>query len=313
MKSSSLRTIKEMVHLLTISKRITIKNSEPYLYVLPAVLLVTVFIGVPIIYAVRTSFFHYKLNDINVFFCGLRNFKDVLADKVFSIALKNSFWWVVISLFFQALLGVALALSLNKPFKGRGLYQAIVLAPWAVSGFLIALIWKWLFNGQYGLIDDILLRIHIINVPIAFAAQENTALMINIIANIWYGIPFFAIMTLAALQSIPEEMYEAANIDGADRIGKFFNITLPYLKSTLLVTILLRVIWIFNFADIIYIMTNGGPANSSEILATFVIFKAFKALDFGQASAIGVIFMLILLLYAVLYTWFTRFEEAGDF
>ena len=299
--------------MLKVSKRITIKNSEPYVYILPAVLLVIVFMAIPIIYGVRTSFFHYKLNDINVFFCGLQNYKDVLADKVFSIALKNSFWWVVISLVFQALLGVALAMCLNKPFKGRGLYQAIVLAPWAVSGFLIGLIWKWLFNGQYGLINDILLKMHIINTPIAFTAQENTALMINIIANIWYGIPFFAIMTLAALQSIPEEMYEAANIDGASHIGKFFNITLPYIKPTLLVTILLRVIWIFNFADIIYIITNGGPAHSSEILATFIIFKAYKALDFGQASAIGVIFMLILLLYVAVYTWFTKFEEAGDF
>lgn len=298
---------------LGVPKRSDMKSIEPYVYILPAVLLVVAFIVVPIIYGVRTSFFHYRLNEIEVFFSGLQNYRDVFADEVFPIALKNSFWWVVISLFFQVLLGLTLAMCLNKPFKGRGVYQAIVLAPWAVSGFLIGLIWKWLFNGQYGLINDILLKLHIVSAPISFTAQENTALMTNIIANIWYGIPFFAIMTLAALQSIPVEIYEAAHIDGAGSIRKFFNIILPYIRPTLLVTILLRVIWIFNFADIIYTITNGGPADSSEILATYVIFKAYKALDFGQASAIGVIFMLILLLYVALYIWFTKFEKAGDF
>lgn len=299
--------------LLNSSKRGTKKRIEPYVYILPAVLLVVIFIGIPILFGIRTSFYHYKLNDIKTYFNGLENYRNILTDDVFYISLKNSFWWVALSLFFQVIFGVSLALCLNKPFKGRGLYQAIVLAPWAVSGFLIGLIWKWLFNGQYGLVNDTLMKLNIIKEPVAFLAQESTALLSTIIANIWYGIPFFAIMTLAALQSVPGELYEAADIDGAGHVKKFFNVTLPYIKPTLLVTILLRVIWIFNFADIIYTMTNGGPANSSEILATHVISKAYTSLDFGQASAVGVIFMVILLVYVGFYIWFTKFEEAGDF
>lgn len=294
-------------------KKYNIKILEPYFYIIPSIIIVFVFIIIPILFGIKTSFTHYKLNDPNIFFCGLENYKLVFRDKVFFTSLKNSFWWVVISLFFQVILGVILALCLNKPFKVRGIYQAIVLAPWAVSGFLIGLIWKWLFNAQYGLINDILMRLHFINAPIGFLSQENTSLLSSIVANIWYGIPFFAIMTLAALQSIPDEIYEAADIDGATPFNKLFKITLPYIKPTLLVTILLRVIWIFNFADIIYTMTNGGPANSSEILATFVIFKAYTELDFGQASAVGLIFMVILFVYVMLYTWLTKFEQAGDF
>jgi len=289
------------------------KAIEPYVYLFPAVILVFIFVIIPILIGVKTSFYNYKLNDINKYFNGLANYKEILKEPILYKSLWNSFKWVVGSLFFQVILGLALALCLNKSFKGRGIYQAIVLAPWAVSGFLIGLIWKWLFNGQYGLINDLLIKMKIMTNPISFISQENTALLSTIIANIWYGIPFFAIMILAALQSVPQDMYEAAEIDGATTIKKFFSITLPYIKPTLIVTIMLRVIWIFNFADIIYTMTNGGPANSSETLATYVIFKAYTALDFGQASAIGVIFMIILFLYVGIYLWATKYEEVGDF
>jgi multiple sugar transport system permease protein len=195
------------------------KNIEPYLFLLPAVLLLIFFIFIPIAIVIKTSFMDFKLNSIERLFCGFDNYKALFQDNVFFVSLKNSFWWVVISLFFQVVFGMVLALCLNKKFKLRAVYQAIVLAPWAVSGFLIGLIWKWMFNGQYGLINDIMMRLHIINEPIAFLSQESTSLFSCIVANIWYGIPFFAIMILAALQGIPKELYEAADIDGANKIS----------------------------------------------------------------------------------------------
>jgi multiple sugar transport system permease protein len=289
------------------------KAKEPYIYIFPALILVILFIGIPMIIGIKTSFYHYRLNDIKTYFVGFQNYIDVIKNPIFNIALKNSFWWVFLSLVFQVTLGVTLALCLNKSFRGRSVYQAFVLAPWAVSGFIIGLIWKWLLNGQYGLVNDILMKLHIVNQPLSFLSDEGMALNSTILANIWYGIPFFAIMTLAALQSIPEEVYEACDIDGANSIQKLFKITLPYIKPTLIVTILLRVIWIFNFADIIYVMTTGGPANSSQNLATFVILKAYTGLDFGQASALGVIFILILLVYVLFYLAMTNYEKAGDF
>ncbi|WAG70830.1 sugar ABC transporter permease [Clostridium sp. CF011] len=289
------------------------KNIEPYLYIMPGLVLMFVFIGYPIAKGIATSFYHYRLNDPNIYFNGFENYKEILAEKDFWKILKNSFWWVAGSISFQFTFGLILALLLNRKFKFRGLYQALVLAPWAVPGFLIGLIWKWLLNGQYGVINDIFIKLHLTKEPISFLAQLNTALPSTIVANIWYGIPFFTIMILAALQSIPLTLYESAEIDGAGKVAKFFKITLPYIKPTIITTLLLRVIWIFSFADIIYIMTNGGPLNSSNNLASYIIFKAYKALDFGQASAISVIFLVILLIYTVLYLAITKFDKAGDF
>ena len=179
------------------------KNIEPYLYIMPGLILMFIFIGYPIVKGIATSFYHYKLNDPNIYFNGFENYKAILAEKDFWQILINSFWWVAGSISFQFVLGLILALILNKKFKFRSLYQALVLAPWAVPGFLIGLIWKWLLNGQYGVINDMLLRLHLIKEPISFLAQTSTALSSAIVANIWYGIPFFTIMILAALQSIP--------------------------------------------------------------------------------------------------------------
>ncbi|MBC7083447.1 MAG: sugar ABC transporter permease [Firmicutes bacterium] len=288
------------------------KLLEPYLYLLPGICLLIVFMIYPIAKGVFTSFCHYKLNDPNTYFSGLHNYRVVLSEPEFRLVLSNSLWWVLGSITFQFTLGLILAVLLNRPFWGRGLYQAVVLAPWAVPGFLIGLIWKWLFNGQYGVINDLLLRLRLIEKPISFLAMPSTALQSVIVANIWYGIPFFAIMILAALQSIPTEIYDAADVDGAGPITKFFRITLPYIRPTILVTILLRVIWILNYADIIYVMTKGGPLNSSDTLASYIIHKAYTVLDFGQASALGVIFMLILLAYTVTYLTLTKFSRAGE-
>lgn len=289
------------------------RKIEPYLYTSPAMTMLILFLIVPIIIGIGTAFFYYKLTMPPIRFNGLDNFIAIFQDPAFYKALVNSFFWVVDSLLLQLFFGFMLAMLLNKPFRGRQVFQAIVLAPWAVSGFIIGILWKWLFNGQYGLINDILIRLSLTAEPISFLSNPSLALFATIVANVWYGIPFFAIMSLAALQSIPHDLYEAADIDGAGWFTKLFRITLPYIKPTLLVTILLRVIWIFNFADIIFIMTGGGPNNATEILATSVIFKAYTALDYGQASAMGVIFMLILLVYLAFYLHLTKFKDAGDF
>lgn len=284
-----------------------------YWFLLPSMLLIVLFLGVPIVVSIYTSFQYYKLNTPTVYFNGLDNYIRVVTDQYFVPTLGNTALWVLWSILFQFLLGLTLAMLLKLKFRGRGLYQALVLLPWAVPGFLTAMIWKWMFNGQYGVINDILLRLHIIAEPVAFLAQRSTALPSVIAANIWYGIPFFAIMILSALQSIPDDVYEAADIDGANAPTKFFRITLAYIKPTIISTVLLRVIWIFNSADLIYIMTNGGPRNASATLATYILRKAFDDMNFGEASALGVLFLLILLVYTLIYLIASRYEQAGDF
>lgn len=284
-----------------------------WLYLLPSVLLILMFLGIPILLSVVTSFQFNKLNVPGTYFTGFDNYTNVVTERYFAMTLRNTAYWVIYSVTFQFFLGLALALLLNQHFRFKGLYQGLVLLPWAVPGFLTAMVWKWMLNGQYGVVNDLLMRLGLIGEPIPFLAQTSTSLPSVIAANIWYGVPFFAIMLLSALQSIPGDVYEAADIDGAGVMTKFFRITLSYIKPTILSTALLRVIWIFNSADLIYIMTSGGPRNSSATMATYILRKAFSDMNFGQASALGVLFLLILGTYTVAYLAASRFEQAGDF
>jgi multiple sugar transport system permease protein len=223
--------------------------------------------------------------------------------------LWNTVIWIIVSVFFQLLLGLGLALLLRKPFKGRGLYSGLVFYPWALSGFAIGLLWSWLLNGQFGIINDILIKLNVIQEGIQFLSNPDTAMLSVLIVNIWYGIPFFAIMSLAALQSIPDSVYEAADIDGASGWAKLVKITLPYIRPTIISTVLVRSIWIMNFPDVIYGMTRGGPAKSTEILSTYMINIVYYENNYSKASAVGVIVILLLLVYTILYL---RFSGQGE-
>lgn len=283
-----------------------------WLMLIPTFLPIILLTYYPIIKGFVMAFQNYNLYNLtNIHFIGFENFKAIITDANFRFSqiLYNTLIWVIVSLFFQFVLGFGLALLMRKPFKGRGLYSGLVFYPWALSGFAIGLVWAWMFNGQFGIVNDLLKKIGILQHNVGFLSDPHYALPSVIIVNIWYGIPFFAIMLLAALQSVPQELYEAAEIDGANSFVKLFKITIPYIKPTIISTTLLRAIWIMNFPDIIYGMTNGGPANATNILATQMINKIYNFYDYGQASAIGVIIMIILFTYAVLYLRFTSMKE----
>jgi len=280
---------------------------------LPAFLLLAAFTFYPFLRGVVMAFQKYELFNLrNVDFIGLRNFQEAFEDQKFLSALENSVYWVFFSLVFQFLIGLALALMLKKQFRGRGIYQGLVFYSWALSGFLIGLIWKWLFNSQYGVINDLLLKIGLIDERIGFLSDPSLAMSSVIVANVWYGIAFFAIMLLAALQSVPSELYEAADMDGAGAFRKFFNVTLPYIMPTIISTTLLRVIWIFNDPTLIYGMTNGGPAGTTHVLSSLMM-ERLLAGNYGMGSAIGVIMLAILMLYTVFYLFVTKSEKVGDF
>ena len=281
---------------------------------LPALLLLLVFTFYPFFRGVVMAFQNYVLFDLtNVRFIGFENFRNAFNDARFLRALENSAYWVFISLTLQFLIGLGLALLLRKMFRGRGVYQGFVFYSWALSGFLIGLIWKWMFNSQIGVINDLLMRLGIIQERIGFLSDPQWAMVSVIVANVWYGIAFFAIMLLAALQSVPAELYEAAEIDGAGALRRFFNVTLPYIFPTIVATTLLRAIWIFNDPTIIYGLTNGGPAGTTHILASLMLEKIISGGDYGSASAIGVIMIVILVMYTLFYMMVTRSDKGGDF
>lgn len=290
------------------------RKREPWLFLLPVLVVLLLLFGYPLINSIVMAFQNYKLTAPNdIYFNGFENFKKLFGDPDGLMILKNSIIYVVISVAGQFLLGLTLALALKKQFKGRGLYQSIVFLPWAFSGFVVGLIFRWSFNGEYGVVNNLLMTLGIIDNNIAWLGTPGYSLAVVIIAMIWMGIPFFAIMILAALQSIPADVYEAADVDGCGTVRQFFQITLPYIKPTLITTVLLRTIWIFNSLDLVVIITDGGPANSSQTLPAYMYSKAFGSYDFGFAAALGVMLMIILGLYALIFLKVTKYDKAGDF
>ena len=280
---------------------------EPFVYLSPAILLIGAVMLMPLVIGISYSFQSIELlNPFKTGWVGLENYADLWGDRKFWIALENTFFWTFWSIVFQFGLGLGLALLLNTQFVGKRLFQALVFLPWAVPTFLSALTWAWLFNPVIGPLPHWLAAVGLLSEPYNILGDPDLAIWGPITANIWFGVPFFAITLLAALQSIPGELYEAAEIDGASPWQCFTKITLPFLAPMIAITVLLRTIWIANFADLIFVMTGGGPANSTQILSTYIFTTAFRKLDFGYASTIAVALLGILLVYAVGLMWLRR-------
>lgn len=292
----------------------TKKKIAPYLYVMPVLILLLIMYGYPLIKSIIMSLQDYKLTSSgSAPFNDFANFKKMFSDTDFLLLLKNSLIYVIISVVAQFVLGLILALCLKTKFRGRGIYQSIVFLPWAFSSFVVGLMFRWSFNGEYGVVNDILMKMGIIKENVAWLGTPGLSLAVVIIAMIWMGIPFFGIMILAALQSVLDDIYEAADIDGCGMFRKFFSLTLPYIKPTIIMTVLLRTIWIFNSFDLIVIITGGGPVNYSQTLPSYMYSKAFASYDFGLASAFGVLLIVILGIYAVLFLKLSNYDKAGDF
>ncbi|MBP2239226.1 multiple sugar transport system permease protein [Sinorhizobium kostiense] len=275
--------------------------SAPYLYTAPALILIVTVMLVPLVLGVSYAFRDVQLlNPFSGAFIGLGHFRALAEDEAFFRSLRNTLWWTGASVLLQFTFGLILALLLDKPFRGRALAQALVFLPWAVPSFLAGLNWAWLFNPVVGPVPHWLYAIGIMSQPANILSDPQLAMWGPIVANIWWGIPFFAITLLAALQAIPRDLYEAASIDGAGPVQRFLSITLPFLAPTIAITILLRTVWISNFADLIVVMTGGGPADRTQIVASYIFTQAFKRLDFGYASAVALVLLALLLAYSLL-------------
>ncbi len=280
-------------------RRLTLRL-EPYAYTAPALVLICAVMLVPLVIGLSYAFRDITLLDpMSGDFVGLDHFRDIWADANFWNALRNTVVWTVASVVLQFGLGLGLALLLNRPCPGRGLIQALVFLPWAVPTFLSGLNWAWLFNPVVGPIPHWLYGLGLAAAPNNILSDPAHALWGPITASVWWGVPFFAITLLAALQSIPADIYEAAAIDGAGSFERFRSITVPFLAPTVAITVMLRTVWIANSADLIVVMTRGGPADSTQILASYIFTQAFQRLDFGYASALAAVLLVLLLAYAM--------------
>jgi multiple sugar transport system permease protein len=277
------------------------RELEPWLYIVPSLLLIISVMMVPLVIGLTYAFRNLNLLDpFSGEFIGITHFIELWSDANFWSALRNTALWTGAAVSLQFIFGFILAIFLNRPFPGRGLVQALIFLPWAVPTFLSGLNWAWMFNPVVGPLPYLFVYLGIMEKPENILSDPNYALWGPIIAIVWWGIPFFAITLLAALQSIPKDLYEAAEIDGASVFRRFISITVPFLAPTIAITILLRAIWISNSADLIVVMTRGGPADSTQIVASYIFTQAFQRLDFGYASAIATALLAILLIYSLI-------------
>ncbi|WP_353648302.1 sugar ABC transporter permease [Nakamurella sp. A5-74] len=270
-------------------------------FLAPAIVVVLLFTYYPMIRGAQMAFRQWNLYDLRTTpWIGFDNFRSLMDDPNWGTIVSNTVIWVVGSLVPQLVIGFGLALLLRRKFRGRGIYQALVFFPWAVSGFLIGILFRWMFNSEFGVINDLLKKVGLIDANIPWLADPDLARLSTVIANVWYGVTFFTIMILAALQSVPDDVLEASAIDGAGKVRTLWSVVIPYIRTTLALTVLLRVIWIFNFPDIIYGMTGGGPANQTHIITTWMISLTQQG-DYGRASALGLIVLVVLVAFATFY------------
>jgi len=289
------------------------RRRTPYILIAPAAALMSVFLLYPI-----GSVVYYSLQRYNVTqpwddaFVGLDNFRALLTDDpLFWSSLGFSAKWVGVEVGLQLLFGLGLALLVNETFVARGFARALVFSPWAVSGVLTTGIWVLLYNPTTG-IFRYLADIGIGHQGTAVLAEPSAVFPAVVVTELWRGVPFFAILLLADLQSISGELYDAASVDGAGRWQRFRYITLPHLRDVIVLATLLRAVWEFNNVDLLYTLTGGGPAQQTMTLPLYVAQKAVDAHDFGYGSALTVVAFVILLFFSILYLRVSKFGRGPE-
>jgi multiple sugar transport system permease protein len=275
------------------------------IFALPALLVLAALIVYPLI---DTAFLSVTGDAGN--YVGLRNYRAILGDPNTALATWNSLVYVLVSGLFQIGLGTVAGILLNQRFVLRGALRTVLLIPWVVPGIVAATTWAWMFHSEFGIINDMLMRAHVIAAPVGWLTDPTLVLPSLIAVNTWKMFPFVAIMVLAGLQSIPNELYEAARVDGASFRHEVRHIMLPLLRPVLGSVSLLLLIWGMNGITIIYAMTRGGPANRSLILPLEIFKQAFETFDFNGAAALSLV--LFVALFAAILLQMTLFRPAAE-
>lgn len=277
------------------------QKTEPYLWILPSVLLMLIFILVPIVFVFRMALSKVSRAGLIKGFTGLANFTKILSTPTFSMVLKNTLVWTVAVVGLSTLLGFILALLLNNAFKGRKIARAIVVFPWATTLVVQASIWKFIIDTDYGTLNTLLMKLGIIDHAVNWTPSAGAWFAWEIACGIFVTIPFVTFTVLSGLQSIDSSYYEAATVDGANYWQKLFKITIPLVKSSLTVSTVLNIIYVFNSFPIIWNMTKGDPGNRTDTLVTYLYKLAFYNGKQGEAAAVSVVGFLILLACATGY------------
>jgi multiple sugar transport system permease protein len=267
----------------------------------PTVLIFCAVIVYPLVSAIYLSLFSIFTPTLSGSFVGFRNYAELANSPEFWRSLLNNLIWTVLTLTLQVVLGIAAALMLNQAMVFRSLARSLILFPYFVSTVVAVLVWRWLFNDLYGILNHLMMWAGILDMPLDWLGAMPNAMVSVVLVGAWKYFPFVVIAVLARLQTIPETLYEAATIDGAGAWARFTDVTLPQLRDVLVVVVLLRAIWDFKEFDLIYLLTGGGPIIGTQTLPLMVYKEAFGLNEMGRASAVAVAMMLVMLVFMLVY------------
>jgi multiple sugar transport system permease protein len=290
-----------------LSRRLLDQNLGVIL-LLPSALTFLVLLVFPLGYGIYTSFLQRHVLDPEGVWVGLANYAWLFGNAEFWQSLAISSLWAGATVGLQILLGTAVALILHQPFKSRSLVRGLVLFPYMMPVVSVILVWMLLYNALYGVLNWLLVQVGIVDAPVAWLSQPGSAFWSVVFVGVWKYFPFVVVIVLARLQVIPQDLYEAARIDGAGAVARFLDITLHQIKDVLLVVALLRTIFMFNNFEIVFLLTGGGPLRSTMTLPILVYEQAFGLYDMGRGSAIAVVMFLILIAVMAIYFAFLRKE-----
>ncbi|WP_408009093.1 carbohydrate ABC transporter permease [Pseudalkalibacillus sp. A8] len=277
----------------------TKESKISFLFFAPAGIFMLIFLFFPVMLLIKDSFFQVDMiSQDSGTFVGINNYIESIKSERFLGATTNTLIYVVVAVSAELILGLFFAMLLNTGFKGHGLVRTILLSPLMIAPLVSGLIWKFMLNSQFGIVNQVLYDLNITSSrqAIQWLSDDRTALLSTIIADIWLTTPFMMLVLLAGLQGIPTTLYESAKIDGANKIQTFFYITLPSLLPIMVVAILIRTVDAARTFDIVWVLTQGGPANSSEVLSTYMYKTLTRYGEVGESSAMAVLFIILLLL-----------------
>ena len=289
-----------------------LRRAEPYLWIAPSVILMAIFIVTPILKVFQMAGNKVSRTGQLRGFNNFENFATVLKNPTFGLVLKNTIVWTIAVVVLSTVLGFVLALILNNKFRGRKIARAIVVFPWATTLVIQASAWNFIINTDYGTLNTLLMKLGILSAPMNWTPTPEAYFAWEIACGIFVTVPFVTFCVLSGLQSIDTTYYEAATVDGANYWQKLFKITLPLVKSSLTVSTVLNIIYVFNSFPIIWTMTKGDPANHTDTLVTYLYKLAFYNGRQGEAAAVSVIGFIILLICASTYMIYTLRKGDDD-
>jgi multiple sugar transport system permease protein len=281
------------------------KEWSAYVFLAPALLQFVVLLVFPVVFSFYLSFHEWNILEPAKPFVGLENYGRLLRDQRVHQAIWNTFYYTVVSVPLTLFFGLLVALLLNNQIRGRGIFRAMYYLPGVTSAVAVAVVWKWIFNGDFGLINYYLLQLGVIDEPIRWLTDPNLAMPSVIIVSIWGGVGGCMIIYLAALQALPEEIYDAAKVDGAGPIRTLFNITIPLLSPATFFLLITSIIGAFQQFGLPYLLTSGGPVGRTTTIAYYLYTSAFKNFEMGYAAAMSYVLFAMIFVFTLLHMRFT--------